>query len=214
MTDHFQQELAKFQERLNIVLTNLAISDSSPTLERDLYILSLLMNAADYAALACDLSMTSSYLAQEENTFLLAPASTDGAVEGLVLVGIAVQNTDSSADSKEFGKPEQLLPPLQKEAKRRHHGGCISPDPSELFPEEDEQCEPQAKDKQEADNDEESQAAQEMLSEQGTNKFQAVTEHFVPSSSSPSKGAEEVAHELLGRAEQLLTRAEQLRTQM
>jgi len=188
-----QERIAEMQKRIAALLSGLDASASSQTGERDAKVIQLLLSAAEYTAMADDISESGPELGH-----LLAGEAVEMASgERTILLGISLGNDACGLIA---------LPPLHI---GHNEGACISPDPSTMFPGQDANR-PQPKE-QGAEKKNDAKPTPAAGTTDGASR--QAQQLFQPSSSDPDEALEELSSELLMRAERLLEQAEKLEWQ-
>lgn len=223
MEGTLKERLTVFVTRLETMSAKLDLSPNAPHKERDEKVSAMLIAAAEYAAIACDMSDTSSVLSQliiAEDLEGLLPESF-GAPESDIIIGVGIPargNETALAQVARFFESLEADAEKKGEEGDKHEGGghvhshliraCASPDVDALFsPKQPPEQKPDG-DKQEPKPDAKPQDHQPHDAAKVPPTECIVGEVLVPESKDPVKGALDVADVLLKRAETILDQAE------
>ncbi|HEY9772671.1 MAG TPA: hypothetical protein V6C81_02555 [Planktothrix sp.] len=187
-----QERIAVIQGRIEALLTVLDATNLSDTDSREARVFQLLLQAAEYTAMADDIRASGPVLAH-----LLVGEEIETALgERTSLLGISLGHDGCALIA---------LPPLPI---GHNDGACISPDPSAMFPGTD-ASRPQPKD-QPADR--KSDATQPPARRTIDGAKRQTQQLFQPTSSNPEEALQELTNELFTRAERLLDQAQKLKS--
>lgn len=227
-----QERMERFATRLQHAIDRLDLLEGAPNRERDFQAAALLVEAAEYASIACDLSDTSSILSSliiDKDLEGLSAESLGPPNESLVLLGIGIPATGRATAlaqvARFFEALERDASPDELDEAHPHHKhphdhsvrACASPDIDALFSDADKK-EPAATDGSTTDgaqNGGDKTGKPDQIKVKQPKDAAQIPQGIAgtivtPQSTDPVKGVAEAAVTVFDHAEKLLCQAEEL----